>query len=182
MGSLNSDVFAPIEFCSKKIRRKGSSSFDVECINCVDTVDMCHVVSLLYEELLHGIRPSLTQKNCFRLFGMEYDAPSITVVIDVDAKDIISRVYSLKRSLDISKRRRLDISDLREVLLYGEVSDFRHIAGATNPTDIGTKKIKRHSTQFRRYLKMIYAGEYVPDLPSGGSSSQCLFSTLRFFG
>jgi hypothetical protein len=186
LGTRTSDIFGPVEFCSKKVRRKGTSSFDVECLTCVDTVDMANIVALLWEELTYGPRPSLTQRNCFRLFGLDYTPTTIPMVVDTDAKDIVSRVYSLKRSLDISKRRRLDIADLQECLAFGEVEEFRHVAGATNPTDIGTKAINKHKIQYRRYLRMVYHGEYVPDIPSGSQSFQTQsatinFSTIRYF-
>jgi hypothetical protein len=182
LGTRTSDIFAPVEFCSKKTRRKGCSSFDVECINCVDCVDMSLVVALLWEEFVSGPRPSLTQRNCFRMFGMDYDPPRIPVIIDTDANDIVTRVYSLKRSLDISKRRRLDIADLQECLQFQEVEEYRHIAGPTNPVDVGTKSIARHKIQYRRYLKMMYAGEYSPDMPSSSASKQvCHFSNIQRF-
>lgn len=159
-----SNQICPVEFVSKRIRRKGSSSFDVETLMAVETTDMCMVVALMVEEHESSVRPGMAQRLEMRLNGFEFQPQKVGIIQDVDAKDLVSRVKSLKRSLDVSKRRRIDIADLQEGLQENDLTDLRHIRGPTNPLDIGTKIIPHSSQQHRRYLDLVYHGRYEPDL------------------
>ena len=165
ISAKNSSTFAPVEFTSKKVRRKGSSSFDVECLTGVETVDASLIVGLLWEELTHGPRVSPLKKLLMRAEGLEVLDTPTPIIIDTDARDVVSRVYSLKRSLDgVSKRRRIDIADLQECLELRDITEIRHISGKSNPTDPGTKGVAKTSQQFCRLLSMLYEGTYIPDL------------------
>ena len=69
----------------------------------------------------------------------------------------------------MSKRRRIDISDLQEMLQHADVSEFRHIRGITNPMDCLTKKygkfgISKEKASYLRFMDLLYEGRYVPDL------------------
>jgi hypothetical protein len=91
------------------------------------------------------------------------------VVIDTDAKDSVERLYSLKDSLTVSKRRRIDISDLQEMLKFADVSEYRHVRGISNPMDCMTKKygkfgISKEKSSYQRLMDLIYGGRYVADL------------------
>ncbi len=167
--TLGTDLFSPVDVVSRKVRRKGSSSFDVEMLTVVDASDMAMVIKLLVEELLFGIRPSLAQRIYLELEGINIHQPKISVVIDTDAKDAVERIYSLKDSLTISKRRRVDVSDCQELIVFGDVTEYRHISGSTNPLDCGTKKygrfgLSKDKASWLRFMDLLYSGRYVPDL------------------
>jgi len=158
-----------VDVVSRKVRRKGSSSFDVEMLTVVDASDMAMVIKLLVEELIFGIRPSLAQRIYLELEGLSIQQPSISVVIDTDAKDCVERIYSLKDSLGVSKRRRVDVSDCQELVVFGDITEYRHIAGSTNPLDCGTKKygrfgLSKDKASWLRFMDLLYSGRYVPDL------------------
>jgi hypothetical protein len=170
LSSTHSDVFAPVEVVSRKVRRRGSSSFDVEMLTLIECCDMTMIVRLLFEELRFGTRPSLMHRILFEVEGIAVERPSIRCVIDCDAKDCIERIYSIKDSITISKRRRVDVSDAQDLLVFRDISEFRHVAGSTNPLDVGTKKyggkggISRDKAPYQRLLQLLYHGSYIPDL------------------
>jgi len=157
-------AFAPVEFVSKRVRRKGSSSFDVETLMFVETVDMALIIAILAEEHEHGVRPGFSKRLQLASAGIKYVRHPTRIVLDTDAKDLVTRVKSLKTSLDVSKRRRLDIADVQECLTEGDIHEIRHIRGPTNPVDIGTKNITQARESHKRYLQAVYAGTYIPDL------------------
>jgi hypothetical protein len=132
---------------------------------------MAYVVGLLHEELEYSVRPSLAKRVLMEIEG--YKLPEkdtkTTIVIDTDAKDSVERIYSLKSSLDLSKRRRIDVADCQEMLEYADIAEYRHICGATNPMDVLTKKygrlgISKEKAAYRRFLQLAYSGKYVADL------------------
>ena len=185
--------FAPIEYKSSKVRRKGVSSFDVETLVLVDLADIAYVIGLLLEELLWGKRPSLAQRRLMQLDGVEVEERHAPIILDTDAKDCVDRVYSLQRSLDISKRRRMDIDDLQDLLQHKDVQLIRHIHGPTNPMNFGTKKRSRTCADGVKFMSLFYDGIYIPDLTAknrkpvrGVKVCQCMYcqqstSNLQIF-
>ncbi len=180
--SSNSDAFAPVDVSSRKVRRRGSSSFDVEMLTCVDTADMMVVIRLLFEELAYGTRPSLMHRILLEIEGFFVERPVVRCVIDTDARDCVERIYSIKDALTISKRRRVDVTDCQDLIVFRDISEFRHVAGSSNPMDVGTKKYGKHGISkdkapYQRLLQMLYHGIYVPDLTSSERSSE--FSSAK---
>ncbi len=166
-----SDVFAPVDVSSRRVRRRGSSSFDVEMLVLVETADTCIVVGLLVEELLYGVRPSLAHRMFLEIEGYRIKDKRTKCTIDTDARDAVERIYSLKDSLTVSKRRRTDIADCQELLVFSDVTEFRHIHGATNAMDCLTKKYGRYGLSkakaaYQRFLDLLYSGKYDADLTS----------------
>jgi len=180
---LNSySSFAPIEYKSSKVRRKGVSSFDVETLVLVDLADIAYVIGLLLEELLWGKRPTLAQRRLMQLDGVEVEERHAPIILDTDAKDCVDRVYSLQRSLDISKRRRMDIDDLQDLLQHKDLQLIRHIHGPTNPMNFGTKKRSRTCADGVKFMSLFYDGLYIPDLTAknrkpvrGVKVCQCMY-------
>ena len=121
-------------------------------------------IGLLLEELLWGKRPSLAQRRLMQLDGVEVEERRAPVILDTDAKDCVDRIYSLQRSLDISKRRRMDIDDIQDLLQHKEIKLVRHINGPTNPMNFGTKQRPRTSADGVRFMSLFYEGIYIPDL------------------
>ena len=180
--SSNSDSFAPIEISSRKVRRRGSSSFDVEMLTVVDCADMMVVIRLLFEELAYGTRPSLMHRILLEVEGFFVERPIVRCVIDTDARDCVERIYSIKDALTISKRRRVDVTDCQDLIVFRDISEFRHVAGSSNPMDVGTKKYGKHGiskekSSYQRLLQMLYHGIYVPDLTSHERSGE--FSSAK---
>jgi hypothetical protein len=185
LSTTGSDQFAPIEFVSRKVRRRGSSSFDVEMLTLIEASDMLMVIRLLLEELLYGARPSLMHRLLFEVEGLHVPRPPVNYVVDCDAKDCIERIYSVKDSLTISKRRRMDVTDAQDLLIFNDVTEFRHVHGPTNPLDVGTKKYGRYGishekASFQRYLAMLYRGEYIPDLTAVNRTSELNTAKIKY--
>jgi hypothetical protein len=182
-----SDRFSPVEVSSRKVRRRGSSSFDVELLTLVDTADMSYVVGLLLEEVMFSIRPSLVHRLYMELEGICTKSTKTRIVIDTDAKDSVERIYSLKNSIEVSKRRRVDISDLQEMLYYTDVTEFRHICGSTNPMDCLTKKYGRFGQSkqkacYKRFLELVYDGKYIADITAVERQSNLAARKIRYCG
>jgi hypothetical protein len=166
-----SDKFSPVEVSSRRVRRTGSSSFDVELLTLVDSADMSIIVGLVIEELMYNVRPSLAQRIMFEMEGVSCNLQSskTPIIIDTDAKDSVERIYSLKDSINVSKRRRIDIADMQELLVFNDVTEFRHICGSTNPMDCLTKKygkfgLSKNKASYKRFLDLLYNGEYLADI------------------
>jgi hypothetical protein len=178
------DGFSPVDVSSRRVRRTGSSSFDVEFLTLVDTSDMAYVIGLVVEELEHGTRPSLCQRILFEMEGMKIENTQTKAIIDTDAKDSVERLYTLKDALTVSKRRRVDIADLQEMLIYGDITEYRHICGSTNPMDVLTKKygkygISKNKATYRRFLQLLYEGLYVADVTAVTRSEAARKSKIK---
>jgi hypothetical protein len=109
------------------------------------------------------------------------------IIIDTDAKDSVERIYSLKDSLTVSKRRRVDVSDMQEMLYFSDVSEFRHICGSTNPMDCLTKKYGKYGQSklkacYKRFLEIIYEGKYVADITAVERQSNLAAKKIRYCG
>jgi hypothetical protein len=94
--------------------------------------------------------------------GVVWNVSRVKVAIDSDANDLVTRVHGLKDKLTISKRRRLDIADIKECIAHGEVDDVRKIRGDVNPIDGFTKKLHQKCAQMVRLMFMLYEGFYDP--------------------
>jgi hypothetical protein len=181
------DSFAPVDVSSRKVRRRGSSSFDVELLTLVDCADMALIVGLVVEELRYGIRPSLAQRIYLEVEGLRVLDTKTKITIDTDAKDSVERIYSLKDSLGVSKRRRTDISDMQELLVYLDITEFRHVHGGTNPMDCLTKKygrfgLSKNKASYLRFLELLYSGIYVADVTAAERGSKLQSVKCRYFG
>jgi len=169
LGLAGSDHFVPLDVNSRRIRRRGSSSFDVETLKTVECTDMAILIGFLYEEIRCGVRPSLLKRIMFEIEGYKVSDAKTKILIDTDAKDVVTRVYSLKSSMDVSKRRRMDVCDCQECLAEGDITIYRHITGKTNPMDCLTKKYGKYGqsktkASYVRFLQLLYDGKYVADL------------------
>ena len=181
-----STTYAPIDsMTSRRVRRKGTSSFCVELLTKVDTADMVFLLCVQYEEFRFGVRPSMARRIMLEIEGFQHDVSrtKTKAKVDTDALDAVERVYSLKNSIDVSKRRRMDISDLQDLLAHGDISEFRHIRGTSNPLDPGTKKYGKHGKSkttacYQRMLMLFYEGQYVADLTRAPRMLQ-LFTQMR---
>ena len=185
--NLDADNFAPCDVRSTKIRRKASSSFDAETLQLVEQTDICLLVKLLVEELEFGKLPSLVERQLLQLDGFAVNTTGLQSFIDTDCNDAITRIYSLKSSLDVSKRRRGDIADLQECVELGDISQYRHICGTSNPMDILTKKygkggLSKQKQTYVRFLQLVYEGKYIADLTNNNITNsrncQCFYCQL----
>ena len=154
------DAFSPVEVSSRRVRRTGSSSFDVELLTLVDCSDMSFVIGLVVGELRFSIRPSLAQRVLLEIEGIKVQRTQTNIIIDTDAKDSVERIYSLKDALTVSKRRRVDIADLQELLVFEDINEFRHVCGSTNPMDVLTKKygkygLSKQKASYKRFLDLL---------------------------
>jgi len=177
--SKHSTKICCVDCSSRKVRRVNSSSFDSELLTLVEALDVGIVIGLLLEELCHGTRPSLTDKILLECDGIQLDRESCksTLVLHTDSKDSVERIYSLKSTGDVSKRRRIDISDVQETLVHKDLAEVQHICGSTNPLDVLTKRygtggLSKMKATYQRFLSILYDGQYIADLTSIGSSKE----------
>jgi len=156
-------IFGVIHCRSARLRRTNSSSFDSECVETVACLDWVTVIHMALQELEFGILPTLSQRHILSLSGVRVTPKRIPIDMHGDALDVIDRALSTKRSLDLAKRRLLDVSDIQECITFGELQSFSHIRGCSNPLDPGTKVLTRHCQQFVRLLRMLHDAQYIPD-------------------
>ena len=157
-----------VSFKSHKLGRVSHSSFDGECIECVDTVDSALGLAQLLEEAEWGPRPGLWDRRQARTnkedLGWEGYEDTCTVMTEVwtDCQSLISRVYSDCMDQSMSKRRKTDVADIKDCVARS-VLRLRKISGTCNPSDPLTK----HATRCLKTFKILcrcMGGEWDPDL------------------
>ena len=71
---------------------------------------------------------------------------------------------SLRMDPEMSKRRKIAISDIQDCVLHDELKPLVHIKGTMNPPDALTKPLKRHSVTMKRLIEIAEEGYYRPVL------------------
>ena len=148
---------------SGRIRRQASSSFDAECLQIIDAVDVSLSAGLFLEEARRGPKPNLWTRKLLALENKIYvDEPTV-VRIHTDSNSMVQKTEKLKTDpSDTSRRRRMDIADFRECATLGIVKPLKFVTGTSNLTDILTKEKSPSSFVFRKFCRAIYWGMYDP--------------------
>lgn len=155
-------LYCPISLRSHRIRRVSHSSFDAECLEIVECLDHSVLAALLVEEIRRGPKPSLYERRLQALDGRVYIDQPCDVVIYTDSNSTITKVYSQKDAHEVSKRRRIDIADIKDALEFNTLTALKFLAGDVNPTDAGTKKLSPSDNKYRSLLRLTYGGFFDP--------------------
>ena len=147
-----------------KLGKISHSSFDSEAINNVDSLDLAININEMSTEHIFGICPSLRSEPR----RSEWVANRTSCELHSDAQSFI-RVVRLNLIHTLSRRRARDIEDCRVALETGDLSAYLHIAGVTNPADVGTK---RHPSPgaLATLTDLAERGRYVPQVTPLGTS------------
>jgi hypothetical protein len=174
-GEDSADAFAPIASKSHKLRRVGSSSFDVETLAAMECTETALVMAMWLEESRYGPRPGLRERKILEMYGCGFVADTQTAVIhhsnaelqelalielQTDANNLVQKTSNIKDDLDISARRKNDKADLKELQEAGQLAPLCKIDGLHNPADILTKLKQIHDSCYRRFLRAICEGSY----------------------
>ena len=171
--SDNADLFFPLYKYSIKLRRTTGSSFDAECINTLQAAEFALIISWqLFEVEVGPLPTTLEQRLVNILFNHKIEAPVISVEPHMDALDIILRTESVKKPIDLAKRRMLDIEGFKQMLRAGELKKFVHIRGTTNPVDPLTKALPPLCVQRVRLFQLLSKGKYIADLIAPGEKAK----------
>jgi hypothetical protein len=87
----------------------------------------------------------------------------VPVILDSDCHSLIVNVKAPKVVRKLSKRRAIDVSDLRECVRMGELR-VRAIEGVTNPMDACTKALPKTIRTRAILVEMLSSGVYTPVL------------------
>ena len=157
-------LFASILSRSHRIRRVCHSSYDAEMLEIVDAVDHALLISMLFEEFRKGPRPSLYERRLLAGDGFAYVDDPTTIKLYTDSESSITKIASEKDSDGSTRRRRIDIADMRECIAYSVLLPLGFIAGECNPVDILTKnKGGFHTQAAHSYFRLMYGGTFFPE-------------------
>jgi hypothetical protein len=155
--------FAPNTIRSTGIRRVVHAPFDAETITCVDTVDEALSLNLLLDEFENGPVRSLWERKVEAVEGWVSDpVVSVPVEVHVDSEATCTRTQATKIDPNMTKRRKLDIADLRECRDLGLIRPLIHISGEWNPTNALTKRLSWNEKTMLRLLEICQTGWYEP--------------------
>ena len=151
---------------SGRAKRVTHDSFDIETITGVEAVDAGLACAALVEEFLAGPMPSMKTRALVGWLQSEegLQRPKVPLRVYTDCNSLTVNVRAPKTVRKLSRRRAVDVADLRECVSLGDIELLESINGPTNPTDCLTKVLaKTHQT--RVTLREIFAtGHYAPDL------------------
>jgi len=161
-------AFALVWINSGKLSRVTHSSFDGECVNVVETVDMALAIELLVEEVEYGVMPSRRA----RMEAMRDGAASseaverapIGIEVHTDSKSLVDRVASRMLEAGMAKRRKQDVADLQELTFEEQLRDpLFHCSGKAIPMDPLTKPASQAKQTSARLREVLEGGYYRPE-------------------
>ena len=79
-----------------------------------------------------------------------------------DAKDLVDNVESLRVKAGFSKRRRIDIADMKELRSQGLLRRLLHVMGDFIHSDPLTKQRTRTRQTMERLVELLRTGYYEP--------------------
>ena len=148
--------FAVLSFSCVGIKRVCHSSFDIEATAVVFTLDLIQNYRILIGEYSIGPCPH-RQESVLRKAWSE---KLCSAELHSDAMSLVKVVKS-NTSHSLSRRRSLDVEDIRQALAERAISGILHILGETNPADVGTKVASKCRRGMQAFLALI-AGWYEP--------------------
>ena len=143
---------------SKTVRRVATSAFDAETLAAHEALDAGVSVGMLLEEIRRGPKPSLYERQLLEREGKPYLDEPPKMELYTDSNGLVTRVHSMKDSDPLSRRRRTDISDFKELLAIGHLASVTHIPGVVNPTDVLTKEKSPHCVVHQLLRQLLYEG------------------------
>ena len=160
----NPSKCAMVHWRSAKTRRVCASTFDGETLVAMEGIEMGLLVQEFICEMEYGPNVSLWQRLEARMEGLDLQRQALRkpLYLWTDAMDLVLRCHSVKNdSGTVSKRRREDIADLRELLHLKQLAECGHICGHYNMMDALTKELP-HDAQTRLELYKAMDGYWAP--------------------
>ena len=155
--------FSCVDVRSGRVRRVVHSSFDGETVVAVEIVDTMLSLQMLLDELRRGPYLNLLQRKILVIEGQEPEPEILTRgELHTDCNSLVTRTNSLKVDPNMTKRRKLDVADIKEVIQEGFVDPLVHINGDFNPANAGTKKISWYHVTMRRLVALVTDCYYEP--------------------
>ena len=151
-----------VQVRSARARRVTHDSFDVETVTAVDGVDAGLCIAGLVEEFYSRPLPDLKTRIMQRLQTCDtemWQRLHVPVVVDTDCLSLVANVKAPKVVRRLSKRRAIDVSDLRECVRFGELQ-VRAIEGITNPLDAATKAMGKTIQTRKILVEVLSTGVY----------------------
>ena len=165
--------FAPVEWKSGKIRRVASSSFDAETLENLETIDAGLTIGMILEETRRGPRPSMVLRKWLAQEESGWKHIPTQVHLLTDSNGFVTKVRNVKDDIQISRRRKVDIADVKELVAMDYLCPPMHVPGDLNPLDILTKDVSEATERYQAFLDMVYAG----DLHLRGGAGNCTCCT-----
>jgi hypothetical protein len=166
--------FSVAEWKSTKCVRVTHSSFDGETVAAVQAVDAGLAVALLVEEFEHGVLRSRKQRMYDQLQGRSVTRAKVQVEMCTpgkkldtqcelygDAQSLIDKVHSRRLDVKLAKRRKQDVSDLKECVELEELKRLKKVDGKRNCVDALTKGRARTKVTMECLVDVLSTGRYV---------------------
>jgi hypothetical protein len=157
--------FVVCETKSEHCKRVTHSSFDAECVSSISALDAGLAVAMLIEEGESGVRPSRRETMDATLEGEHEERLKVQVEMHTDAKSLVDKVESPRLDAALNKRRKQDVSDMKECRAFGDLRRLVHIQGKWNPADPLTKNKNRTKQTSVELVRLLSTGWYDP--PTG---------------
>lgn len=153
-----------VDIRSTKLKRVTHSSFDAECVNTIECVDVALGVVELIHEWQHGVQPS--RIDVARHWAATHEWPDVMIPVPMevhtDARDVTDAVESLRIRPGMAKRRRLDIADLKELRDLGHLRRLLHVSGKSIHSDPMTKSRVLTKQTMARLTDLLRSSFYEP--------------------
>ena len=153
--------FATASWKTGKLKRVMKSSFDGETLAVIDGNDESHAIAGIVGEFEQGIKPTVSERLDLAQEGTPWISRRPVIDTHTDSNSLVQRVESAVLDPAMTKKRREDISDIKECVALEENNAPFHINGIQNPSDALTKKSSRGASMMR-LLGLFKTGYYTP--------------------
>jgi len=155
---------AVVDVRSVKLKRVTHSSFDAETVNAIDTIDVALGVVELIHEWQNGVCPGRVEvmQNWLQTHEWPEEKDPVPIEMHTDCRDLVDNVESLSMKTTLTKRRRIDVADLKEMRMRGQLRRLLHLSGKHIPTDALTKQKVFTKQTMVRLVELFKTGYYEP--------------------
>lgn len=158
---------AVVDVSTRKLKRTTHSSFDAETVNAIDATDVSLGVVELVNEWQYGMRMGKAAALRHWQEGQKWPEEELMretpLETHTDADDLVAVVEQLRVKAGMSRRRRLDVADLREMRQRGEMRRLLHVSGQRIHADALTKPRGQTKMTTQRLIDLLRSGWYEPE-------------------
>ena len=150
------DVFSLCQASSKKVRRVAHGSFGGETCWGIESLEEGYGLCMMIDEAERGRQYTMEEKIICRLTGNPVNPePMCKIDWHTDCGSVIKALNKLVLS-DLSKRRKCDVSYVKQEIKSGRMLPVTKIRGEQNPVDSISKDFSaKGTTETRRRLRDI---------------------------
>jgi len=149
---------------SGKLKRVTHASFDAETVNAIESVDVALGVVELIREWQVSVRPGRAASMHAWLDTNEWpdEHGYVDMELHTDCRDLVDNVEAEVVTKQLTKRRRIDVADLRELRKLGQLRRLLHVDGDYIHPDPLTKYRTLAKRTMGRLVDLLRTSHYDP--------------------